>query len=90
MGILSGLPGTGDKVFKIKEFGRSVSHMMRLYRKHRFATASGENGSINIWKDDKGKHRAERDRYKINMGELETSSLNVLQGWLKRNYPKIK
>lgn len=90
MSELIGLPGTDGKPRIIKEYGQSVSHMMKLFKKYGHATCAGNNGSITIWKDDEGVFRGYRSVYCSVKDTVQTSFKGSMRDWLKVHYPQIQ
>lgn len=86
---LTDLPGT-DGSPRDCALVRSVSGVRNALAKGIAVTVAGDNGAINIWKDDEGKYRCERMRFMV----IQDSQVFVRAGdigvWFKAAYAAIQ
>lgn len=81
---LPGKPGKTEAVY-FKQARKAISAINDGYA----ATSSGDNGAINIWIDNKGKFRGERQEFCITKSEFDGSTIHELLEWVKSALKKI-
>jgi len=81
MPLLVDLPGTsGDKE---ADLFYSATAAVNSLRAGRAATAAGDNGAINVWKDDAGNYRVELMRYRSTVMSASLSTLRAVRAHVK-------
>jgi hypothetical protein len=89
MPILTGLPGTNGKERECLMVG-SFSAILKALRSRLAATAGGENGAINVWRDDTGLYRCAAMRFCRIIDERAFKTLKEIGPWAKEWLEKIK
>ncbi len=85
---LTGLPGT-DGTAKATEFFKNVTAGVSALRRGLTATAAGDCGAINLWRDDAGKFRCEFYVRLTTRESTEFERLGQVVVWLQRWLPEI-
>jgi hypothetical protein len=85
---LIGLPDAARKKVRAGVF-RSVSGAGRVLRVRQYATASGSNGAINLWRTKHGLWRGERYFLRTATAGVTCTSKRSLLAWLKSELPEI-
>lgn len=88
MGELSGLKGLSRSVI-VNEYPHSVTRAIAIMKRDGASTAAGDDGAINVWRDDSGKYRAEFMRWMSVKGSIEVSTLKELRAWLHEWWPRM-
>ena len=86
---LRGLPGV-KQVRTRAVFVTSVTMGMEFVREGLAITCSGDEGALNVWKDDDGTWRCERHRFKLVASEAKFKYIAAVAQWLKDNFPVIE
>jgi hypothetical protein len=89
MPVLTGLSGTDGKSRECV-FVRSVPATLKVLRSGLAATAAGDNGAINVWRDDDGNYRCEFQRFMSVKDSQIFRHLVSVESWLKEWLEKIK
>lgn len=82
---LQGLPGTKKHVMACR--ASSVTGAVRLIRDGKAATASGDNGALNVWKNDAGLWCCEFHRYWSVKDSKQFKYVAAVSEWLKLWWP---
>ncbi len=85
----SGMPGVKRKTLRGPNI-RSVYAANSALKKYRIISASGDNGAVNIYKDDDCKWRAVRFRYLSEQDAQTYKTKTEALAWLKTALLKIK
>lgn len=80
MGNLVGLEGIKRKQIEAVFF-RSADELSSIIEEGKGATAAGDNGAINIWKDDTGFIRCEMQRYLRRMDSKIYRTISGAKRW---------
>lgn len=59
-------------------------------REHRIVSAAGDNGAINVWRDDDGFFRAEAFRYMVTQDSKRFGAKKLALAWVRDWLPRIK
>lgn len=86
--ILTGLPDTAGEVEANMVF--SATRAIRALRAGRAATTAGDNGAINIWKDDKGRWRGEVMRFMVKIESRTFKTQAAIAPWFNKWFKKIQ
>ena len=54
------------------------------------ATAAGDNGSINIWKDKYNRYRGEAHCHRVTQDEINCNTQKELKAWVDKVLPSIR
>ena len=84
---LRGLPDTAGT--KECEFFNSVSRARAILRKGLAATSAGDDGAINVWKDDNGKWQCEAMRYMVTQDSQTCDRVKDIEPWVRTWLKKI-
>jgi uncharacterized protein YllA (UPF0747 family) len=88
MPYLAGLPNTTEN--QDCEIVSTVTAAFNVLRQGTAASASGDNGAINLWYDDDGDLRGERMRFLITEDSQTFSTKKEARTWLKDALQKIQ
>lgn len=83
MPILAGLPGT-DGGPRDAEMFSSASAALKILRKGLAATTAGDNGAINVYRDDSNKYRCEMMRHMVSMDAQQFTTQAEVREWLRQ------
>lgn len=83
---LPGKPGKSE----IKRFANSVTVAIDLIRRGDVASTAGDHGSINAYRDNAGKLRAQRCVYCSTQEDLVFKNLKELASWYRLALRRIK
>lgn len=89
MPVLTGLSGTNGKDRECVMVG-SFSAILKALRLRLAATAAGDNGAINIWRDDAGLYRCAAMRFCRTIEERAFKTLKEIGPWAREWLGKIK
>ena len=89
MPVLTGLPGTNGKARKCVMV-KSLSATLKTLRLRLAATTTGDNGAINIWRDDLGFYRCTAMRFGQTIDEICVKTLKEISPWIKEWLAKIR
>ena len=85
---LTGLEGLKKQTTRAARAG-SKTRAISLLRKFGAITASGDNGAINVWRDDLGSYRCEFMRYRSALDAMITDKISHVSTWIAEWWPKI-
>ena len=86
---LVGLPGVKAKAIDSPSVSTRTAAIREIKRGARAITAAGDDGAINVWKDDDGMWRCEFQRYKSTLDSKTYRYLAAVDQWLKEWMPKL-
>lgn len=73
-----------------KHMARTAAGLMAILKKGRICSAAGDNGSVTVWRDDKGQYRCEFSRWLSCVdSQVFTTKAAVLR-WLVEWMPKME
>ena len=84
---LSGLPGTQRDQEAV--YVTSPTGAIRALRGKLAATAAGDEGALNVWRDDAGAYRCEFQRYWVTVDHQTYRTLREVREWLTAWLPKM-
>lgn len=83
-----GLPGVAAESIDGPNV-KSVTGALEAMKAERMCWFAGDYGSINVWRDDDGKLRANFCRYQAVLDEEIFTTKKALQDWLRAWTPKL-
>lgn len=83
---LTDLPGVSKKVVDCSFF-RTINQCFNGLRKFNAVTAAGDNGAINVWRDDAGKYRVAFYRRLCTVASETFDSQKQVRIWLQQWMP---
>jgi hypothetical protein len=86
---LQGLPGLKAKKIKAEYF-KKISEIETNLNKNIAVTTAGDNGAINIWKDDEGKIRCESYSFCKTLDSQIYSNISNVNNWAAKWLKEIK
>jgi hypothetical protein len=89
MGTLIGLPGISGKKLEAVFIDDDYKNIRQIILDGNAATDAGDNGAINIWKDDNGRIRCEALQYLRTVESKSYKSIRSAINWAKRWKQKI-
>lgn len=67
----------------------SISEALKRIQRRRAVTTAGDNGAINVWRDDKRVLRSQFMRYRVTLNSAEHADLESLRVWLEQWWPEL-
>ena len=89
MGTLRNLKGISVEEIEC-EFITKLSEIKNILENGKACTTAGDNGAINIWKDDTGLIRCESMAYYRSLDTKEFENLEDVEKWAKKWIRKIR
>jgi len=88
MPTLTGLPGTNGKDREAVYFHKG-HEIRKILKDNKAAITAGDNGAINIWRDDTYTIRCEVQRYCVRIEEQKFTLVNAAIEWANKWLPQI-
>jgi hypothetical protein len=86
---LKGLEGTSGEAVKAV-FVTKVSKIEKALNEGKAVTCAGNNGALNIWKDDEGFIRCCFMRYQITLDERKYNNIKAAKLWFNKWFPQLE
>lgn len=67
----------------------SIQQAVRRIQKRRAVTAAGNNGALNVWRDDQRVLYSEFMRFRQSLDRAEHVNLDSLRVWLETWWPRL-